>query len=86
MDLDQADGWFRSGNRQIVKSTVIADWQQKAGSWSAQRGGVGDGDGDVGAVETDGAGEVEDMREDTLDEIEGCRARDGWGAASRRVF
>lgn len=41
MDLDQADGWFRSGNRQIVKSTVIADWQQKAGSWSAQRGGVG---------------------------------------------
>ena len=40
MDLDQADGWFRSGNRQIVKSTVIADWQQKAGSWSAQRGGV----------------------------------------------
>jgi hypothetical protein len=26
-------------DRQIVKSTAIADWQQKAGSWSAQRGG-----------------------------------------------
>ena len=49
-------------------------------------GGGGDGDGDVGAVETDGAGEVDDMREDTLDEMEGCRARDGRGAASRRVF
>jgi hypothetical protein len=33
--------WLVSlGNRQIVKSTAIADWQQKAGSWSAQRGGV----------------------------------------------
>jgi hypothetical protein len=30
-------------NRQIVKSTAIADWQQKADSWSAQ--GVA---GDVG--------------------------------------
>jgi len=26
-------------DRQIVKSTAIADWHQKAGSWSAQRGG-----------------------------------------------
>lgn len=34
--------WLVSlGNRQIVKSTAIADWQQKAGSWSAQRGGGG---------------------------------------------
>jgi hypothetical protein len=33
--------WLVSlGNRQIVKSTANADWQQKAGSWSAQRGGV----------------------------------------------
>ena len=46
MDLDQADGWFRSGNRQIVKSTANADWQQKAGSWSAQ--GVAGGGGGVG--------------------------------------
>ena len=30
-------------NRQIVKSTANADWQQKAGSWSAQ--GVADGRG-----------------------------------------
>jgi hypothetical protein len=33
--------WLVSlGNRQIVKSTADADWQQKAGSWSAQRGVV----------------------------------------------
>jgi hypothetical protein len=39
--MDSGPGrWLVSlGNRQIVKSTAIADWQQKAGSWSAQRGG-----------------------------------------------
>lgn len=44
-EIDGRPGrWLISlGNRQIVKSTANADWQQKAGSWSAQRVAGGSG-------------------------------------------